>query len=239
VREYRIETDGVPGRVFEPPDARGLLLLGHRGTHGKDDAFYVDLGRLLASERGLAVACIDAPCHGERKPRSGDPAADDAAVLRAVVSGADQTADDWEATAMALAALGPPLAMVGFSMGALVGLVTAARLPSIRALVLGVAGVPAFAVQGKREPGSTTPQLRAAAALDNVDVLMLNMTRDEVCPPAGALELFEAIPGVRKRLIFWEGDHDHNPPELVGYALDFLRRSLGDVLTSGPKHGLP
>ena len=231
VREYRVETDGVPGRVFEPPAPRGLLLLGHRGTHGKDDAFYVDLGRLLASECGLAVACIDAPCHGERKPNSGDPAADDAAVLHAVVSGADQTAGDWEATAMALSAFGPPIAMMGFSMGALVGLVTAARLPSIRALVLGVAGVPAFAVQGKRDPGSTTPQLRAAAALGDVDVLMLNMTRDEVCPPAGVLELFEAIPGVRKRLTFWEGDHDHVPPELVGYALDSLRRSLGDVLT--------
>jgi hypothetical protein len=31
---------------------------------------------------------------------------------------------------------------------------------------------------------------------------MLDMTRDEACPPTGALELFEAIPGVRKRLIF-------------------------------------
>lgn len=33
-----------------------------------------------------------------------------------------------------------------------------------------------------------------------------------------------------KRLTFWEGDHDHVPPDLVGYAVDFLRQSLGDVL---------
>jgi fermentation-respiration switch protein FrsA (DUF1100 family) len=122
---------------------------------------------------------------------------------------------------------------MGFSMGAMSGLTTAARLGSVRALVLGVAGVPAFAVQGVRDPGSTTPQLRAAAALGDVDVLMLNMTRDELCPPAGALELFDAIPGARKRLTFWEGDHDHVPPELVGYAIDFLQRSLADVLSGG------
>jgi pimeloyl-ACP methyl ester carboxylesterase len=228
VREYRVDSDGVPARVYEPPASRGLLFLGHRGTHSKDDPFYVDLGRQLASDCNLTVACIDAPCHGERKPDSGDQAADDAAVLDAIVSGAEQTAADWIATASTLSAFGPPIAFVGFSMGALTGLVTAGLIPSIRTLVLGVAGVPAFAVQGKRDPGSTTPQLSAAASLGDVDVLMLNMTRDDLCPPSGALELFDAIPGARKRLTFWEGDHDHVPPELVGHLRDFVRQSLAE-----------
>ena len=29
--------EGVPCRVYQPPAARGLLFLGHRGTHSKDD----------------------------------------------------------------------------------------------------------------------------------------------------------------------------------------------------------
>lgn len=227
MREERIEVDGVPARVDAPRHPQGLLLLGHRGTHGKDDAFYVDLGRFLAAECGLAVACIDAPCHGERKPSSGDGAADEAAVFQAIVSGEEETATDWAKVAASLSDLGPPTAMLGFSMGALSGLVTAVRLPSITTLVLVAAGVPAFAVQAKRDPGTTTPQLRAAAALGDVDVLMLNMSRDEVCPPTGALELFEAIPGTRKRLTFWDGDHDHVPPELIDEVVGFLRRSLG------------
>jgi pimeloyl-ACP methyl ester carboxylesterase len=196
IREYRIDADGVPGLVYEPDAPRGLLLLGHRGTHSKDDAFYVDLGRRLASECCVTVACIDAPCHGERKPSSGDSAADDAAVLEAIVAGEDQMAADWEATAAVLAAFGPPIALIGFSMGALSGLVTAGRLSSIRALVLGAAGVPAFAVKSRRAEGSSTPQIRAAEALGHVEVLMLNTTHDDLCPPVGALELFEALPKI-------------------------------------------
>ena len=228
MRVYRVETDGIPGWVCEPATPAGLLLLGHRGTHSKDDAFYVALGRRLASHCGLAVVCIDAPAHGERRPDSGDRAADDAAVLDAIVSGEDQAAHDWATVTSGLAGLGQPVAMVGFSMGALVALVTAPRLPSIRALVLVAGGIPAFAVRARRAPGSTTPQLRAAAALGDIDVSMLNTTSDEVCPPAGALELFEAIPGARKRMAFWEGDHDHVPAEMVETTIDVLRRALAD-----------
>src|SRR5690606_21504918 len=163
----------------------------------------------------VTVACIDAPCHGERKPNSGDPAADEAAVVEAIVSGEDRTARDWEATAAVLSAFGPPIALIGFSMGALAGMVTAARLPSIRAMGLCAAGIPAFAVQDRRAVGSSTPQLRAAAALHQIEVLMLNTTHDDLIPPVGALELFEALPPSSKRLTFWEGDHDHVPPEMI------------------------
>jgi dienelactone hydrolase len=224
VREYRIENKGVPARVYEPEGAAGLLLFGHRGTHNKDLDHVVALCRRYASGTELTVVCIDAPAHGERRPRSGDPEADGRAVVDAIMGGAEQTAADWHTTADALSSIGPAVALVGFSMGAMAGIVTAGSLPSLRALVLGVAGVPAFAVAGRRPARTTTPHLEAARHLSHVQVLMLNMTDDELMPVEGALELFGAVPGPNKRLMLWEGDHDHMPVDLIECSVAFVRQ---------------
>ena len=166
MREYRIENEGVPARVYEPLGAAGLLLFGHRGTHGKD---------------------------------------------------MDQV-----------------VALVGFSMGAMAGIVAAGSMPSLRVLVLGVAGVPPFALAGRRPVGSTTPHLDAARHLRHVQVLMLNMTRDDMFPVEGVLELFTAVPGPDKRLTFWEGDHDHMPDDLVESSVAFVRSTRPDLRRSRP-----
>lgn len=60
MREERIETDGIPAKLYDPGDARGLLLLGHGGGGSKDDERFVGLGRQYAETTGLAVVCIDA-----------------------------------------------------------------------------------------------------------------------------------------------------------------------------------
>ena len=44
-----------------------LLLLGHGGGHSKDAERFVNLSRQYAEMTGLAVVCIDAVDHGERK----------------------------------------------------------------------------------------------------------------------------------------------------------------------------
>jgi dienelactone hydrolase len=225
MREYRIENGGVPARVYEPDGAAGLLLFGHRGTHHKDRDDVVALCRRHATGTGLAVVCIDGPAHGERAPRSGDPEADRRVVIDAIVGGGEQTAADWHTTAGALSSIGPPVALVGFSMGAMAGIVTAASMPSLRALVLGVAGVPAFALlAGRRPEGTTTPHLDAARHLGDVQVLMLNMTHDDMFPVEGTLELFAAVPGPGKRLVLWEGDHDHMPEDLIETSVAFVRQ---------------
>jgi hypothetical protein len=53
---------------------------------------------------------------------------------------------------------------------------------------------------------------------------MLNMTLDQTFPPAGALEFFGAIPGRRKRIMFWEGDHLGLPSESIRHSMEFLKR---------------
>jgi len=49
--------------------------------------------------------------------------------------------------------------------------------------------------------------LGAASRLETPQVLMLNMSQDEVFSVEGTHALFDAIPGRKKRLMFWEGDH--------------------------------
>jgi hypothetical protein len=68
VREERLLLGKVPTRLYAPDGARGLLLLGHGGGHSKDGERFVRLSRYYADQTGLAVVCMDAVDHGERRP---------------------------------------------------------------------------------------------------------------------------------------------------------------------------
>jgi pimeloyl-ACP methyl ester carboxylesterase len=224
VIEYRVENQGVPARVYEPAGAEGLLLLGHNGTLSKDHERFVMLGRHYAEEVGLAVVCIDAPAHGERADWASDPSAQLAAVHAEVVGPPDSTVDDWYLTVRALAATGPPVAYVGFSMGAMKGLSVINSMPTIQAAVLGVAGVPEFAGADRRVPGSTIPHLEIVSRFrTDLQVLMMNVTRDDMLRPQDAVELFSTIPGAGKRLMFWEAEHGDLLDEMVAESVAFLK----------------
>lgn len=58
--EERLLVGAVPTSLYEPVGARGLLLLGHGGGHGKDGPRFVRLARRYAEKTRLAVVCIDA-----------------------------------------------------------------------------------------------------------------------------------------------------------------------------------
>ena len=206
MREERIEHDGVPAKLYEPDGATGLLLLGHGHSQTKDDELYVSLGRQYAEQTGLAVVCIDAVNHGERA--TGEMAwGSDVA---------DGMVADWQKTADALSSIGPPVAYVGFSMGMIFGAPTVAAMPSIKAAVFGVGGIP--------DPATATQMLEIAARLEHPQVLMLNMTQDEIFSVEGTHAFFDAIPGRKKRLMFWEGAHSALPSEAVRHSVAFLQR---------------
>ena len=206
MREERIEDGGVPARIYDPGGSKGVLLLGHGHTQSKDDELYVALGRQYASETGLAVVCIDALNHGERAT-GGDTFGPDAA---------DVMVADWQRTAEAVSSLGAPVAYVGFSMGMVFGAPTVAAMPSIKAAVFGVGGLP-NQVDADR-------MLGFAAKLTHPQVLMLNMTKDELFSVEGTHAFFDAIPGRKKRLMFWEGAHAALPSEAVRHSITFLQR---------------
>jgi dienelactone hydrolase len=225
VREYRLMVGDVPTRVYEPAGAKGLVLLGHNGTWSKDHPRFVMLGRHYAAETGLAVVCVDAFAHGERVAIGLDEQATLAAQDEVVVGSTDRFVTDWQAAVGQLGSIGPPLAYVGFSMGAMMGLTVVGALPTIRAAVFGVAGVPTFAAADNRPPGSTVPHLRAAAALpQDLQVLMVNVIRDDNYRPQDVVELFSALAPRAKRLMFWDGEHSDLPDAMLEASSRFLKR---------------
>jgi len=216
LREERIETGRIPSRLYDPGDATALLLLGHGGGHGKDSERFVNLARRYAEATGLAVVCMDAVDHGERK-QSGATAN----LPRGWHSNAvDRMVRDWRTTADAFSSIGPPIAYVGFSMGVIFGMPTVAAMPSIRAAVFAVGGIPAGG--GIDDPRLGTMLLDAASTLRKPQVLMLNMTQDEIFPTGSTHALFDGIPSSKKRLIFWEGGHDDWPTEMISQSVTFV-----------------
>jgi dienelactone hydrolase len=225
VLESRVEPGGVPARLYRPPGASALVLLGHGGGHGKDSPRFVDLSRRVAEGTGLAVLCIDAVDHGERRPAA--PASGGALPAAWHSRVAPQMVADWRAAAAALAdVVGPAVGYVGFSMGAMFGIPTVAALPSIVAAVFVVGGVPSG--PWIDDPGLRPLLLEAARSLGGRDVLFVNKIDDELVPVAGARELFEAIPdGGRKRMRLLPGPHDEWPDAAIDEGIDLLRAAAG------------
>jgi dienelactone hydrolase len=220
VREERTETDGIPARLYDPGEATALLLLGHGGGHGKDSERFVYLSRRYAEATGLAVLCIDAVDHGERKLSDANPNAPRRWHSNAV----DRMVQDWRTTVDAFSSIGPPIAYVGFSMGAIFGLPTVAAMPSMKAAVFAVGGIPTGG--GIDDPQLGSVLLDAAATLKQPQVLMLNMTGDKIFSADGTRALFDGIPGRKKRLMFWEGDHDDWPPEMISQSVTFINEHI-------------
>lgn len=164
--------------------------------------------------------CIDAVDHGERKP-SGPTAG---LPPRWHSNAAGPMIADWQRTADALAPIGPTVAYVGFSMGMIFGAPTVASMASIKAAVFGVGGIPTGA--GIDDPPLRSMLLDAASKLEHAEVLMLNMSQDEVFRTGDTHEFFGAIPGRRKRLMFWEGDHDDWPAEAIRHSVDFINEHV-------------
>ena len=218
MREERIDNDGIPGRLFDPGDARGLLLFGHGGGHSKDSERSVRLSRSYAEQTGLAVVCIDAVDHGERKPQDVSPGL----PPRWHSNASARMVWDWQKSAEALSSVGVAVAYVGFSMGMIFGAPTVAAMPSIKAAVLGVGGIPTGG--GIEDPPLQAMLLDAASRLEHAQVLMLNMTQDEIFSIEGTHAFFDAIAGYRKRLMFWDGDHDSWPDEAIRHSVAFINK---------------
>jgi hypothetical protein len=209
MREERIDTGGVPAKLYDPGDAGGLLLFGHGGGHSKDGERVVRMCRRYADQTKLAVVCIDAVDHGERKPNgvsTGLPA-------RWHSTATEQMIEDWQNTVEGLASIGPA---------------------AVRRVVHGndfrrtnrrvTAQYEGRSVRSRWPTGWDIQALLLAAAskLAHPQVLMLNMTQDQLFRTDDTHCFFDAIPGRRKRLMFWESDHDDWPAEAIRLSVDFI-----------------
>jgi dienelactone hydrolase len=216
MHEERVQFDGVPARLYQPAAASELLLFGHGGEQSKDSPRFVSLCRSYAEGTGLAVVCMDAVAHGERSSVDASPSL----PQRWHSSTAAQMVNDWQRCADGFRSIGPPVAYVGFSMGMIFGAPTVASLPSFRAAVFGVGGIPG----GSWIDDAPLEDLLlgAAAKLGDVQLLMVNVTNDELFTTDGTHRFFRAVPGRQKRLMFWEGGHDDWPVEAHEHSIRFV-----------------
>jgi pimeloyl-ACP methyl ester carboxylesterase len=193
-----------------------VLLLGHGGGQSKDAERFVAFAQRFADGTGMAVACIDAVDHGERRPSG----ATNDLPARWHSNAIPQMVLDWQATAEHLAPIGPVVAYVGFSMGAMFGMPTVAAMPTITAAVFVSGGIPGGGWTD--DPPLRSMLLDAAAHLDHTDVAMLNMSGDALFPVDEVRHLFEAVHAKSKQLQFWDGDHDDWSPALIDEAIAFV-----------------
>jgi predicted esterase len=231
--DVKVGAERVPALLFVPrSDAPlPLVLLGHGAHQSKDDPIAQLLARALARGVPAGVALIDCPGHGERRLPGSSEAEYLRDVSRRMVDPAGDAAltAEWSAVAAAGRAAVPllsgPTGYAGFSMGALFGLSIVADLPEVVAATFALGGLRGSGPD-ERENLIRNARIRdGARRLGEREILMVNMTRDEHFPLAGAVEVFEAVPGP-KRMGVWAGTHEQLPPESMQVITAFFARTL-------------
>ena len=226
--------DRVPGRLLLPPESVGpgphpLVLLQH-GAGGSKEAPYIEATGGRWPERGVAVASIDFPLHGERADAKvsaqlarGWAGGDDnhPRLLELMQDVQQQSVIDLGRTLDALSTLPEidetRIGYAGFSMGAMLGSVFCAVDPRPRAvaLALGGGGFSSSEADPARWIGRIAPR----------PVLLVNATRDTIVPRAASEALFEAA-GEPKEILWFDGTHT----ELPGAALKAMWTFLAEFV---------
>jgi fermentation-respiration switch protein FrsA (DUF1100 family) len=225
--ELETEPERVPAILLVPRasgTAPGALLL--HGAGSSKERMADSVGRALL-RRGVASLAVDLPLHGARA------GAGTGYSMRNPL----QLAQTWR---MALAegrqalrylaehAVVDPrrLAVVGYSLGAYLGVVLAASEPLCRAVVLAAGGDLPEQIPFGRLVRTVADPLRAARKLDGRPLLMVHGRGDRTITPAQAERLFEAA-REPKELRWYQGGH-WPPQSAIDDAAAWLAKTLGE-----------
>jgi dienelactone hydrolase len=230
-RRFDLDRDGrhVPGMLWTPAGGAGprpLVLLGHGASGNKRQDYVVSMARRLARHRGFAVASIDGPVHGDRRPAGLESDAPTVFLHFAQVWSSDdamtdEMVSDYAVTVDALQALEEvgegALGWWGLSMGTILGLPFVAAEKRMSVAVLGLMGL----------TGPTRARIEADAPKVTCPVLFLVQWDDELFARESAFALFEALGSADKRLHASLGSHGEVPDEEFVASEGFLARYLG------------
>jgi dienelactone hydrolase len=231
--EYSSRGDRVPGLLLLPADGEGpfpLVLLQH-GAGGSKHSDYLDAARLPWVRRGVAVASIDFPLHGERASAKLSEQLLTATAKSVRSAHADTIALWSEFSRQAVADLGRALdalaelpeldaqrvAYAGFSLGAILGALFCPTDPRPRAAALALGGA-----------GIGPPDFDPAASIGAFaprPLLFVNATHDERIPRAAA-EALHASARDPKEITWFECGHHDLPGAGLKAMWTFLARHL-------------
>ena len=225
--------DSVPAILLlplEPRPAPAALLL--HGYSSRKEHMSESAGRALLAA-GVGSLGVDLPLHGERGGQSG---------------GAGLSADEfrnplllarrWRAAleecrvALRLLAELPEvdparLGLVGYSMGAYLGVMVAAREPSVRALVLAAGGDIPTGVPYAPLVRTLVDPIRAVRAYAGRPLLVVHGRHDRTVRPDQAERLFAAA-REPKEMLWYDGGH-WLTDAVVKKATKWLAESLSGV----------
>jgi predicted esterase len=216
----------VPAALLLPavaalPAPATLLLHGYTASK---DLMIESAGRALL-KRGVASLAIDLPMHGERD----EPV--DESLFRNPIGLLRHWQSALEECRLALRYLaertdvdGSRLALIGYSLGAYLGVIVAAREPSVRALVLAAGGDLPAGVPFAALIRSVVDPVRAVRKLGGRPLLMLNGRLDRTIRPDQAERLYAAA-NEPKELRWHNGGH-YIPPVVIDGATDWLAERL-------------
>ena len=213
----------VPGLLFTPEDARGprpVVMLGHGVDDRKDEPRVLAIARWLVRREGWAVAAIDGPVHGERRPHEGGDVGQAGRQALTRRETYEEMVVDWQRTVDACGELpdvgNQRAAYLGFSMGTVLGVPAVAAEPRFRCAVFAIGGI-----IGERQPNLLT---HAAERIER-PVLLINQSEDAIFSREAAFRLYDALPGP-KRIFFYPGAHSAVPREAMERVRAFLRFHL-------------
>jgi hypothetical protein len=208
--ELHVGGDRVPAILLlplEPRPAPAALLL--HGYSSDKERMVDSAGRALM-ERGVASVGIDLPLHGERAGHDGGMSS---AEFRNPLALAKRWRAATEEARVALRFLAERdevdanrLALVGYSMGAYLGVMVAAKDESVRALVLAAGGdLPANTPYAPLVRTLVDP-VRAVRQYAGRPLLMVHGRHDRTILPEQAERLYEAA-GAPKAIQWYDGGH--------------------------------
>ena len=222
----------IPGIVWmpeEPARPVPLVLIGHGGKSHKRNPAGLALARRFVRRHGIGACAIDAIDHGDRGPiiDTGDgPPQPEYVALWKRSDTFDRMNADWTATLDELLASGrfhpARIGYWGLSMGTVLGLPFVVSEPRIRAAVLGACGLSGTSVTR----GGFVERHRVDAPNVTCPVLFMVQWDDEIFDRDGALELFDIIGSLDKRMHVHPGRHGGFPQEAADATREFLAMQL-------------
>jgi dienelactone hydrolase len=204
--------DGVPAVLLlplEPRPAPAALLL--HGYSSRKEHMSESAGRALLAS-GVGSLGVDLPLHGERGGQRGGAglSPDEFRNPLALAKRWRAALEECRAALRLLAELPEVdparLGLVGYSMGAYLGVMVAAREPAVQALVLAAGGdIPADVPYAPLVRTLVDP-IRAVRAYAGRPLLVVHGRHDRTVRPDQAERLYQAA-GEPKEMLWYEGGH--------------------------------
>lgn len=216
----------VPALLLLPDavdrDVPGAVLL--HGYSSRKERMADTVGRALAL-RGVASIAIDLPLHGDRQaPLEREAMRNPAALLRHWRLALTECSATLDCFAKDPRYDPSRLAVVGYSLGAYVGLAVAAQDPRVRAVVLAAAGDLPLGTPLERLIRAAADPIDLVRRLAGRPLLMTHGTLDRTVRPIDAERLFSAA-SEPKEMRWWNAGH-LLPEAAIDDAAAWLARQL-------------